>query len=190
MTHQLVASDVPPAATARSRDAMANPRPVLINTAVAASILALAVAALALPGSAVAATTTIGFDDLPEGTEVTTQYANVERGGRGVVFTPATRPGSAPAEKVEPRVRARSTGSPPNILDTSGCTGELRTPVVVGRFSDSRAWVALDPGTSDQGGASDVKMVGYSASGIELGSDHRGVWDADRLCNFGCEQAA
>lgn len=151
-----------------------------LSYASVAGLLMLSIALASAP-AALAETTTIGFDDLADGTLVTNQYANVDGAGRGVVFNPDTRPGAVSSSTVSPRVRSfAGAASPPRILDTSGCSGEFCQPEVVGRFSDPRSFVALKPGVWQAGGTSQVRLTAYDRNGTELGSA------ADTVSSSGC----
>jgi hypothetical protein len=127
-------------------------------------IAMLAGAALFLPGTALGAATTIGFDDQAAGTEVTSASGVTFRtlpgiGQRGFYPLVIASPGEAQ--------------SPPNVASIANCPGcETYTPEVSGTFDTTRNFVSARVGfpagvTSDP---AVLTLTAYDSSGNAIGT--------------------
>ena len=87
--------------------------------------------ALCHAASAAAAETVIGFDDLPAGTDVTTQYRSGDS-SRSVVFSAYGNPPNVPRAEVEAGAR-----SSPNVARVRRCYGEFCNDTIRGEFRDA-----------------------------------------------------
>jgi hypothetical protein len=146
--------------------------------------LAVAGAALFLPGTALAATT-IDFDGFPPDTQISNQYANFGGPGEGVTF--GTLPGGA-AFGFNPVIKAPPAGqahSGTQVGDISVCNGpgcESYTPSTVGTFGALRSQVSArvgyggtpDPHVCTDGDTDNscavVTLLAYDTSGNEIAS--------------------
>jgi hypothetical protein len=115
---------------------------------------------LAAPVSALAADTTIGFDDLPPNTTVTNQYQ-----GQGVYFQASE--GLLPAVRTVPGGQAHSGTQ---VVDIDNCFGcEFFTPRTVGRFTDFRQTVSLRAGYFSEGsGTVQVTLRALNSGGTPI----------------------
>lgn len=88
---------------------------------------------------------TVDFEQLPAGTVVTNQYANLGGAGQGVVFGPL--PAGAAGEGLRPVVRTPPAGqarSGSNVADIATCAGcEFFTPRTTGTFGAPRSRVSV-----------------------------------------------
>ncbi len=149
-----------------------------------AALIAVATLSLALPASATAVTA--NFDDLPPGTVVSNQYANLGGPGQGVTFGPLPGAGGT---GFKPRVEAPPAGEPesaPHIGDISLCDlggpqecGEFYPPGTTGTFQSGRSAVSVRVGlegpltntcAGDQTLCSTVTLQAYNASGNPIGA--------------------
>ena len=103
-----------------------NLRRIVLATAALA-----AAAAGATAPTASAAEFVIGFDDKPNGTIVTRQYA-------GVIFTPIGNPSSLPTIETLPTGQARSAPKAARTYECSGTSCEFETTSIAGRFTTTR----------------------------------------------------
>ncbi|MEA2427070.1 MAG: large repetitive protein, partial [Thermoleophilaceae bacterium] len=114
--------------------------------------------ALALPAAARAADVTIGFDDLPPGTEVTSQYHDTGGPGRGVDFGVDQ---TGQPEIVAPHVQdvGSQAHSGTRIATLFNCDKEFCFNDVEGRFTQTKQFVRIFVGSN--GAAATVKLTVY-----------------------------
>jgi hypothetical protein len=132
------------------------------------------------PPSAIA-DTTIDFEQYPEGTVLTDQYAAAGGAGQGVVFGPL--PGAAVGEGLHPVIRVPAAGqaqSGSQVGDIGTCLGcEFFTPRTTASFAAARSQVSVrvgylgEPGicTSidpDSPACALVTLRAFDAAGAEL----------------------
>ncbi len=121
-----------------------------------------AVIGFAVLSPAALAQTVVGFDNLPPGTQVTTQYQ-----ARGITF--GSLPfGPAGLIPVIASVPAGEPQSPPQVADMSVCPGcEFFTPAVTATFSDTHRKVSVRIGKFDDASlaADTITLTGYDSSG-------------------------
>ncbi len=139
---------------------------------------------LAFAGSA-SADTTIGFDDLPPGTVLTNQFANVGGSGQGVVFGPL--PGEAGDSVARPFIASAPqqahSGTQVARIDCPDCNEGLGfVPDTTGTFPSAHSQVSVyvgylgSPGPVCIAGGSavtrcaDVTLTAYDASGNRVGT--------------------
>jgi hypothetical protein len=143
-------------------------------------IWAVLVAALALPGVALA-DTTVDFEQYAAGTTITNQYANLGGTGQGVTFgpLPGGSGGLSPVVRTPPSGQAQSGA---NVADIATCFAcEFFTPNTTGTFAVPRSQVSVDVGylgtpmTPCSGSPTDsacavVTLLGYDAAGNQIAS--------------------
>jgi hypothetical protein len=142
------------------------------------------VAALALPGAALA-DSTVDFDGFAAGTTITNQYANLGGAGQGVTFGPLPSLGPSGLDPVVRTPPAGQAQSGANVADIATCVGvgsdcEFFTPDTAGTFGVPHKQVSVDVGylgasapcsdPATDSGCAVLTLLAYDAGGNQIAS--------------------
>ena len=117
-----------------------------------------------------ASATTVDFDQLPAGTTVTNQYADLGGAGQGVVFGPlpgGLGDGLHPVVELPPAGQAHSGTQVANVATCNGCGFEFFTPRTTGTFAVPRSTVSVRVGYLGPSGLICVAIVTPNAACAE-----------------------